>query len=166
MSDRYYSDGRKPACPTSVRPGAVTAPERARPIRCTPISSSTLRSNRFKKQPMAPCSPIAKLYVMAHRYNLHPLQTPVEKMYRRCTWWLECASFAGAQVDIWGDNKQGLLVERDTIKLVGDNAKALADEGEVLVLCKEHGLIAFDVLKASFTQDNVAIIVRIVMRRQ
>jgi hypothetical protein len=44
-----------------------------------------------------------------------------------------------------------LSVEGDTIKLVGDIAEALADEREVLVLCKEHGLIAFDVLKASLT---------------
>jgi hypothetical protein len=38
------------------------------------------------------------------------------------------------------------------VKTADDNAKALADGGEFFVLCKEHGLIAFDVLKASFTQ--------------
>ena len=44
-----------------------------------------------------------------------------------------------------------MFVEGDTIKLVGDNAQALADGGEVLVLCKEHDLIASEVLKACFT---------------
>jgi hypothetical protein len=44
-----------------------------------------------------------------------------------------------------------LFVEGDTIKLAGENAQALADGGEVLVLCKEHGLIASEILKACFT---------------
>jgi len=85
LSERYYSDGRLPARPTSVSPFRrhVTTAERARPIHATPnLSSNASTTSSTQKHHDGTLLINAELHFMAHGYDVQPLQTPAREKYR------------------------------------------------------------------------------------
>ena len=86
LSERYYSDGRLPARPTSVSPfhrHAATT-ERARPIHATPNLSSNnpLTTSATQKHHDGTLLINAELHFITHGHDVHLLHTPAGEKYR------------------------------------------------------------------------------------
>ncbi|TVY58983.1 BTB and MATH domain-containing protein 43 [Lachnellula cervina] len=96
----------------------------------------------------------AQVFVIADKYDVQGLKELAEKKYEEAiagSW--NSASFVASLKLLYEETLESDRALKDAAaKVAGQHARELVDRGEFAALCKEHGQIAFDVLKSSILE--------------
>lgn len=96
----------------------------------------------------------AQVYAIAEQYDIPSLKQLAKSKYAEVviTEWNSASFVASLQLMYELTPESDRLLKEVALKTAGEHSKELVDRGEFVQLCKDHGEIAVDVLKASLIE--------------